>query len=83
MFDQYLTRVGHSRDKVLVTTQLMAALDTIHNSDCLMISSLQELEVPGGCYEISQKPLAESLQIDPFFPLNLVQHRRAQQSNVH
>lgn len=83
LFDRWIARQGYTREKVLVTTQLMTALDTIHGTDCLMIGSLQDLEVEGEFYEVVRKPLPESLQIDPFFPLCIVQHHRTATSPVH
>ena len=83
LFDQWLTRQGYSREKMLVTTQLMTALDTVFNTDCLMIGSLQDLELEGEFYEIVRKPLPESLQVEPFFPLSIVNHRRTAASPMH
>lgn len=83
LFDQWIGRQGYTREKMLVTTQLMTALDTINNTDCLMIGSLQDLEVEGEFYKIVRKPLPESLQVEPFFPLGIVRHHRTMASPVH
>ncbi|MCV6603702.1 MAG: LysR substrate-binding domain-containing protein [Porticoccaceae bacterium] len=83
LFDQWLARQGYTREKLLVTTQLMTALDTVYNTDCLMIGSLQDLEVEGEFYDIVRKPLPESLQVEPFFPLGIVSHRRTATSPMH
>ena len=56
LFDQWIGRQGYTREKMLVTTQLMTALDTLFNTDCLMIGSLQDLEVEGEFYEIVRNP---------------------------
>ncbi|WIO74097.1 LysR family transcriptional regulator [Porticoccaceae bacterium LTM1] len=83
LFDQWMGRQGYTREKVLVTTQLMTALDTLFNTDCLMIGSLQDLDVQSEFYEIVRKPLPESLQVEPFFPLSIVEHHRTATSPVH
>ena len=83
LFDQWIARQGYYREKVLVTTQLMTAMDTLYNTDCLMIGSVQDLETESEFYDIVRKPLPESLQVEPFFPLSIVSHRRTATSPMH
>lgn len=75
-FDKMLSRMGRSRRKVLVTNQLMTALDTVTSTDCLLLATMDDLKVEGDFYHIIRKPYPTEIEIDPLIPVVLVQHRR-------
>lgn len=82
-FDKTLAKMGRSRKKLLITNQLMTALDTLHSTDCLMLATMDDLKHEGEFYEIVRKPYPEILNPDPVIPAVLVQHRRTINSPLH
>ena len=82
-FDKTLAEMGRSRRKALVTDQLMTALYALQNSDCLMLSTMDDLKTEASLFEIVRKPYPLDLVYDSFIPVALLQHRRTQQSAIH
>ena len=83
-FDKTLTRMGlATRQKALVTDQLMTALSTLHSTDCLMLATTDDLEQERAFYDIVRRPYPEGIDHDPVIPAVLVQHRRTINSPAH
>lgn len=82
-FDKTLTKLGLKRKKALVTDQLMTALSALQTSDCLMLSTEDDLKAEAEFYEIVRKPYPPELEVDDFIPVMLFQHRRTQKSPMH
>ncbi len=82
-FDKTLAIKGLKRHKIMVTDQLMTALEALHSTDCLMLATMDDLKQEGDYYEIIRKPYPEDLLSEPYIPAALVQHRRTLKSPLH
>lgn len=82
-FDKTLAAMGRKRHKALVTDQLMTALNALNNSDCLMLSTVDDLKMETAFYEIVRKPYPPELEAERFIPVVLIQHRRTLKSPMH
>ncbi len=82
-FDKTIARQGLKRRKALVTDQLMTALNALQTSDCLMLSTEDDLKAEAEFYEIVRKSYPPELEADKFIPVVLFQHRRTHRSPMH
>jgi len=82
-FDKTLAIKGLRRHKIMVTDQLMTALEALTSSDCLMLATMDDLKQEGEFYEIVRKPYPTELLTETFIPAVLVQHRRTLKSPLH
>ena len=82
-FDRTLHEMGLSREKVLVTNQLMTAMETICRSDALMVATQYGLSQEREFFRIVQKPFPEDLPHQGVLPFVLLQHKRTLDSPVH
>ncbi|MAT52415.1 MAG: LysR family transcriptional regulator, partial [Porticoccaceae bacterium] len=82
-FDKTIAKMGLKRTKALVTDQLMTALNALQTSDCLMLSTVDDLKAEAEFYEIVRKPYPPELEADDFIPVVLFQHRTTQKSPIH
>ena len=82
-FDKTIAEFGMQRHKALITDQLMTALYALQNSDCLMLSTQDDLKTEAGLFEIVRKPYPQDLVYDSFIPIALYQHRRTLRSSLH
>lgn len=82
-FDQQLQRLGLRRKKMLITAQLMTAMDALWQTDCLMMATMHDLKIEGKAYGIVRKHYPEELEFDSRVPVVLVQHARTIKSPVH
>ena len=78
-----MQKMGLKRTKALVTDQLMTALNALQTSDCLMLSTVDDLKAEAEFYEIVRKPYPPELEADDFIPVVLFQHRTTQKSPIH
>lgn len=82
-FDRELATVGLKRKKSLVTTQLMTAMDTLWQTDSLMLATMHDLKIESETYEIVRKPYPKELNFKSRIPVVLVQHVRTAESPAH
>lgn len=82
-FDKTIAELGLKRRKVLVTDQLMTALYALQTSDCLMLSTADDLKMEASMFEIVRKPYPDDIAHDSYIPVSLFQHRRTLQSSMH
>lgn len=82
-FDRTLAKKGLRRRKIMVTDQLMTALEALHSTDCLMLATMDDLKQEGDFYQIVRKPYPPGLVTENFIPAALVQHRRTLKSPMH
>lgn len=82
-FDKTIAQRGLKRRKALITDQLMTALNALQTSDCLMLSTEDDLKAEAEFYEIVRKPYPPELEADKFIPVVLFQHRRTHKSPMH
>lgn len=82
-FDRELAKHGLKRQKTLVTTQLMTAMDALWHTDCLMMATMHDLKIESESYGIVRKPYPEELEFDNTVPVVLVQHVRTIKSPAH
>lgn len=82
-FDKTIAKLGLKRKKFLITDQLMTALNALKTSDCLMLSTVDDLKAEAEFYEIVRKPYPPELEADDFLPIVLFQHRRTHKSAMH
>lgn len=82
-FDKTIAEQGLTRRKILVTDQLMTALYALQTSDCLMLSTEDDLKMEAGMFEIVRKPYPADLAHDSYIPVSLFQHKRSAQSSMH
>ena len=82
-FDSQLREKGLKRNKVMITDQLMTALNVLRATDCLMMGTMHDLKMDGSTYGITRKAYPKELDFDSFIPIVLVQHPRTIKSTVH
>lgn len=78
-FDTQLEAKGQKRKKILVTAQLMTALNVLCSTDSLMMGTMSDLKIDG----VIRKTLPRELEFDPTVSIALVQHARTIKSPVH
>lgn len=82
-FDKTIAELGLRRKKVLVTDQLLTALNALQTSDCLMLATEDDLKIETSMFEIVRKPYPRDLAHDSYIPVSLFQHRRTLRSAMH
>lgn len=82
-FDKTLRELGLKRDKGLVTNQLMTAMETICDSDCLMVATQKGLVDEREMHRIVTKPFPEDLPHEESISLVLLRHKRTAGSPIH
>ena len=82
-FDKTIAEMGLQRRKILITDQLMTALSALQVTDCLMLSTEDDLKNEAGKFEIVRKPYPPEVAHDSFIPVSLFQHRKTLQSPMH
>ncbi|MCP5302299.1 MAG: LysR family transcriptional regulator [Pseudomonadales bacterium] len=82
-FDRELGKRGLGRRKALVTNHLMTAMETLRDSDSLMMATMRDLRLAKNDYDIIRKPYPEELDFSRSLSIELVQHVRTVNSPVH
>ena len=82
-FDRALRDLGRKRKKALVTNQLMTAMETVCDSDCLMVAARYGQTMEREMYRIVRKPYPTELLHVARIPLVLLQHKRTASSPIH
>ena len=82
-FDRALRDLGRKRKKALVTNQLMTAMETVCDTDCLMVAAKHGLTMEREMYHIVRKRYPKELPHDQTIPLVLLQHKRTASSPIH
>jgi DNA-binding transcriptional LysR family regulator len=82
-FDKALRDLGRKRKKALVTNQLMTAMETVCDTDCLMVAARYGETMEREMYRIVRKPYPVELPHVARIPLVLLQHRRTESSPIH
>lgn len=82
-FDKALRDLGRKRKKALVTNQLMTAMETVCDSDCLMVAARYGQTMEREMYRIVRKPYPTELPHVARIPLVLLQHKRTASSPIH
>jgi DNA-binding transcriptional LysR family regulator len=83
-FDRELHKLGRKRKKALVTRQFFTAIETLANSDCLMVAAARYGERPHhDVYPIVQKKYPSDLNHADVISLVLLQHKRTIESPIH
>ena len=82
-FDRALRELGRKRKKALVTNQLMTAMETVCDSDCLMVAAKYGQTMEREMYRIVRKPYPMELPHVARIPLVLLQHKRTASSPIH
>lgn len=82
-FDKALAALGLKRRKALVTNQFVTAIETVSNSDCLMVATQKDFVMERETYQIVTKPFPKKLPHDGSINLVLLQHQRTSGSAIH
>ena len=82
-FDAQLKEKGKERKKIMVTAQLMTALNVIWATDSLMMGAMYDLKMDGATHGVVRKAYPPELDFDNTIPIVLVQHARTVKSQVH
>ena len=82
-FDKTLRRLGRKRKKALVTKQFMTAMETISDSDCLMVAARYGHTHEEEMYPIVRKSFPDDLPHEKSITLVLLQHARTMDSPIH
>ena len=83
-FDRELHRLGRKRKKALVTRQFFTAIETLVNSDCLMVAAAPYGEKRDhDVYPVVQKRFPADLPHAETISLVLLQHKRTIESPIH
>ncbi|MBT3528568.1 LysR family transcriptional regulator [Porticoccaceae bacterium] len=82
-FDRALRGLGLKREKTLVTNQLMTAMETVCDTDCLMVATQKDLVTEREMHRIVSKAFPEELPHDESINLVLLQHQRTAESPIH
>jgi len=82
-FDRALRDLGRKRKKALVTNQLMTAMETVCDTDCLMVAAKYGLTIEREMYRIVRKRYPVELPHVGTIPLVLLQHNRSASSPIH
>ena len=68
---------------MIVTDQLMTALYAVKDSNCLMLSTEDDLIHETKEFDLVRKPYPVDLNFVKFIPVSLFQHKRTLQSPLH
>ena len=82
-FDRALRDLGRKRKKALVTNQLMTAIETVCDTDCLMVAARYGHAMEREMYRIVRKRYPTELPHVAKLPLVLLQHKRTAVSPIH
>jgi len=82
-FDKALRDLGRRRKKALVTNQLMTALETVCDTDCLMVAVQYGNTMEREIDRVVRKPYPAELPHVAQLPLVLLQHKRTSSSPMH
>lgn len=82
-FDRTLREMGKKRHKCLVTNQLMTALETVRDTDALLVGTKYGLRTERELYNIVLRPLPDEIPHSRAINFMLLQHRRTSQSPLH
>jgi DNA-binding transcriptional LysR family regulator len=82
-FDRVLRDMGRKRQKALVTNQLMTAMETVCDTDCLMVAAKYGLTMEREMYRIVRKRYPAELPHEGTISLVLLQHKRTSGSGIH
>ncbi len=83
-FDRELHRLGRKRKKTLVTRQFFTAIETVVESDCLLVAAAYSGDKSRhDLYPIVQKGFPEELTYEDSISLALLQHKRTLDSPIH
>ena len=82
-FDRTLRDMGRKRKKALVTNQLMTAMETVCDTDCLMVAAKYGLTMEREMYRIVRKRYPAELPHEGTISLVLLQHKRTSGSGIH
>jgi DNA-binding transcriptional LysR family regulator len=82
-FDKTLRDLGLKREKILVTNQLMTAMETLCETDCLMVATQKGLIDEREMHRIVTKPFPKDLPHEEGINLVLLQHKRTEGSPIH
>ncbi|MGB0668989.1 MAG: LysR family transcriptional regulator [Porticoccaceae bacterium] len=82
-FDRVLREMGRKRKKALVTNQLMTAMETVCDTDCLMVAAKYGLTMEREMYRIVRKRYPAELPHEGTISLVLLQHKRTSGSGIH
>ena len=82
-FDRALRDLGRKRKKALVTNQLMTAMETVCDTDCLMVAAKYDHTMEREMYRIVRKAYPSELPHVGTIPLVLLQHNRSASSPIH
>lgn len=82
-FDRVLREMGRKRKKALVTNQLMTAMETVCDTDCLMVAAKYGLTMEREMYRIVRKRYPVQLPHEGTISLVLLQHKRTSGSGIH
>ena len=82
-FDRVLRDMGRKRQKALVTNKLMTAMETVCDTDCLMVAAKYGLTMERETYRIVRKRYPAELPHEGTISLVLLQHKRTSGSGIH
>ena len=82
-FDRTLAELGLKREKALVTNQLLTAMETVCDTDCLMVATQKSRVMEREEHRIVSKPFPEELPHEESIKLVLLQHQRTSGSPIH
>lgn len=82
-FDRVLRDLGRKRKKAMVTNQLMTAMETVCDTDCLMVAAKYGLTMEREMYRIVRKRYPAELPHEGTISLVLLQHKRTSGSPIH
>jgi DNA-binding transcriptional LysR family regulator len=82
-FDRVLRDLGRKRKKAMVTNQLMTAMETVCDTDCLMVAAKYGLTMEREMYRIVRKRYPVELPHEGTISLVLLEHKRTSGSPIH
>jgi DNA-binding transcriptional LysR family regulator len=82
-FDRALRELGLKRKKTLVTNQLMTAMETVCDTDCLMVAAKYGETMEREMHRIIRKRYPADIPHEGKIKLVLLQHKRTSGSPIH
>lgn len=82
-FDRALRELGLKRKKTLVTNQLMTAMETVCDTDCLMVAAKYGVTMEREMHRIIRKRYPADIPHEGKIKLVLLQHKRTSGSSIH
>ena len=82
-FDRALRELGLKRKKTLVTNQLMTAMETVCDTDCLMVAAKYGVTMEREMHRIIRKRYPVDIPHEGKIKLVLLQHKRTSGSPIH